>query len=459
MKTIRIQLFAAAALMLSLAACDKFLERKPEGLLPEEAIQTPQDLQEVLNSIYDIMANTYNGTIQNVGELISDNLDRPVQNDDYTEVWQRNTNFFNGSVGFAFRQCYRIVLRSNTVIDASNKVSGLTASAQVRTEAEARFLRALAHFEVVRLFAQPYGATPNNTHLGVAIRTTTAPDALPRSTVAEVYNQVLADLQFAEANLPESNGVYATKWSAKALLCRVYFQMQDYELAALYANDVISNGPFSLGTTPTFYTWPQVSPEAIFVVYSAPRGDEVSDNRSGGLRGNYSTLGITTLRITQEFFVGTQNSTGPRSSLFESDTQEDITFYRTNMFNEVNFHIPILSLTEMHLTRAEAYAYLGVNLNAAKDDINAIRERAYGTDVLNLGDNPTPDAVKAAARLERRYELAFTGDRVQQLKRRGVEGENIIVRGAPWNCPGMVIQFPVTEQVDGFPLNPTGGCN
>ena len=50
------------------------------------------------------------------------------------------------------------------------------------------------------------------------------------------------------------------------------------------------------------------------------------------------------------------------------------------------------------------------------------------------------------------------GDRVQSLKRRGAADENILIREAPWNCPGMILQFPISEQTDIFPLNQTGGC-
>jgi tetratricopeptide (TPR) repeat protein len=457
-----ISIIISAVLLLSLTACEDFLDKKPDQLTPDEAIQTPQDLQEVLNSVYDIVANTYDGRLQNMGELLGDNLARPNQNDDFTEIWQRNTIFFNGTVGDGFRQCYRTILRANTVMENIGNV-GLSDSEALRIESEAKFLRALAHFDAVRLFAQPYGFTDANNHFGVAIRTSTRPDALPRPTVAAVYNQILADLAFAEANLPDVNdankGVYADKWAAKALLSRVYFQMHEYELAASYATEVIESSPYQLQDTLSFYTWPQKSSEAIFMVYSAPRGENVSDNRSGAFRGSYSTLGNTTLRMQPDFYTGATSNGGPRAGFYVQVQQDESTFFLTNIFNADNFHIPILTITEMMLTRAEALSYLNVNLNTAVNDINLIRSRAYGNDLFNLPESATSDQIRSAARTERRFELAFTGDRTQQLKRRGAEGEDILIRNAPWDCPGMALQFPVTEQVDGFPLNPTGGCN
>ena len=69
-----------------------------------------------------------------------------------------------------------------------------------------------------------------------------------------------------------------------------------------------------------------------------------------------------------------------------------------------------------------------------------------------------PCAHIEAARLERRLEFPFNGQRFYDLKRMGSQGEEIIVRGAPWDCNGMVLQFPAVEGTDVFPLNPTGGC-
>ena len=445
---------------ISFSACEKLLERKPPGeLLPEEAIQTASDLEELLNSVYDIAGNTYNGNYQNPGELLSDNLARPQQQDDYTSVWLRSTTIFNGSTGNAYAELWRIVLRANTVLENIDAVEGLSPERAVEIEAEARFLRAVATFDAVRLWAQPYGFTPDNSHPGVAIRTNTTPDAAVRSSVGEVYAFVLDDLNFAAANLPESNDIYATSWSAKGFLTRVYMQMQEYATAADLANDVINNGPFSLDTLGGWYKFPEVTPEAVFVIYSAPLGGGAFNDRSGALRGNYNSAGVNPpLRIAEEFFNGIQEGT-PRAAFFEEREQDGNILYVTNLFNATPFHIPLVTLTEMHLTRAECLAYLNQDLATAIADVNAIRERARGNSGTNLPSSASADDIRDAARIERRYELFGTGDRVQQLKRRGVEGEEIVIRDAPWDCPGMVLQFPAVERVDGFPLNETGGCN
>jgi hypothetical protein len=88
------------------SSCEDLLERTPpedgQNVLPENAIETPENVREVLISAYDVLGNTYNGNAQNLFNLLSDNLERPVQQDDYTSVWLRNTSIFNGNVGSVF---------------------------------------------------------------------------------------------------------------------------------------------------------------------------------------------------------------------------------------------------------------------------------------------------------------------------------------------------------------------
>ena len=52
-------------------------------------------------------------------------------------------------------------------------------------------------------------------------------------------------------------------------------------------------------------------------------------------------------------------------------------------------------------------------------------------------------------------------NRISEIKRIGAKGENIDKRGAVWNCPGLVLQFPQGEMASNtsFQRNPEGGCN
>ncbi|MFT6279613.1 MAG: hypothetical protein ACJAU0_002444 [Flavobacteriales bacterium] len=112
------------------------------------------------------------------------------------------------------------------------------------------------------------------------------------------------------------------------------------------------------------------------------------------------------------------------------------------------------------LIRAEALGEQNNELDQAIGYINLIRDRAFGEGFNDLDPNSTAEEVIEAARLEFFKETLCEGKLIDQLKRRGTMGENITVRSAPWDCPGMAIQFPNGEtSAAGFILNDEGGCN
>ncbi|MFN2423805.1 MAG: RagB/SusD family nutrient uptake outer membrane protein [Cryomorphaceae bacterium] len=464
-RNFKLSVLFALLIAFTTTSCEDILEQQPpdagDNVLPSEAVRTFSDLEEVLISAYDVLANTYNGSIQNLPSVIIDDLDRPFNQDNYSEIWLRSTNIFNGSVGGAFFNSYIAILRSNTVIENLDNVPGDN-SEKLRVEAEARFIRALCHFDLVRLFAQPYGFTPDNGHAGIAVRTTTDVENAPRNSVAQVYNFVLADLQFAKEHLSENTDVYASANAARALEALVRFQRHEYDLAYSLSNEVINSGQTSFDdNNVNMFTFPQVSPEAIFYIFSFEFSPGNVDSRNGAFRGNYLSEGANvTLRLSQDFYEGATatSASAPRAELFEEREVDGNLFFVTNKFDAEFFHIPVISHTQMMLIRAESAGELNLGIDEAIADINRIRERAYGGIINNLPNSANAQAVIDAARMESRYELAFTGQRFHDLKRRGAQGEDIVVRGAPWDCPGMVLQFPSTEETDLFPLNPAGGC-
>lgn len=463
LKKIRIA-FVLSLLLVSAVSCKNLLEQKPpetgSSVLPAEAIQTSEDLKELLNSAYDVLANTYNGDYQNLPTLMTDNLARPINQDNYVSVWLRNSNIFNGAVGDGFKQLSIAILRANTVLENVDNVTGLSDADRARYIAEAHFIRGLCHFDAVRAWAQPFGFTPDNSQPGIAIRQSSAIVNAPRATVADVYNFVLSEIEQAEAGLPETNGVYATKWSAIALEAEVRFQQHNYQKAYDLSDSLLTSAPEYFDTEVNKYQFPQVSPEAYFYVYSYPLTDGTVDSRNGVFRGNYNSTGNPALRVTEQFYNINKafGDSTARGLLYSKLDQDGNITYVTKMFDAEYFNIPLFTVTQMMLIRAESAAEIGNDLGQAIDDINAIRERAYDSNVANMLNNASANEVIQAARLERRLEFPFNGERFHDLKRMGSQGENVIVRGAPWDCNGMILQFPSVEQSDLFPLNPTGGC-
>lgn len=446
-------------------SCEKLMNvETPDDVVTfDQALNTTDDMQSLLNSCYDVMANAYYGNQQNLSELLSDNLDAPYINDDYSEVYIFSTLFFNGTIGSFYSEPYISIQRINTILENFDRIQDLNDENRKRFEAEARFLRAVNHYEELQLFAQPYGYTSDNSHPGIAKMDKLSFETKARSSVGEMYNFIIEDLTFALNNLENSNvlnGVpYVDKWAAKAMLARVYFQMNDFEKASEYASDVIDSGPFTLDSLNV--RWSEaISTENIFTLII-----NLSDGRSSSLISNYRSDNndLPTLRATRDYYEDLYVD-GPLATPTDKRTEwfaiknagTPDYFYAISRFDKDVFNIPFLNLTETMLIRAESNAELNGNLFAAISDLNKIKARA-GIALLN--ENSSADIIRTHARLERRKEMIGEGRYAYDLKRRGALGEDISIRNAPWNCNGMILQFPISENTSNFEMNLTGGCN
>lgn len=462
-----LSLFVAASFLLS-SCSDSLLEKKPEQenlFVGTEAIKSAEDLEKLNRSVYDVAANLYGGQIQNFSELLGDNLNEPNAQNDYTQIYTRRTDFFNGNITDRYKDAYISIYRANVVLEKIEEFADVTPEQKTRLEAEAKFLRAFNHYSLVNLWAQPFGFSPGNNQLGIVIRDRVSQEALPRATVDEVYRLILSDLEFAEANLPDQNGIYATRWAAKALLSRIYLTMNRYDRAGALADEIIKSNRFQLDDSLHALNRRYASgsnSEQIFTVvsYNGPNGP--ANERGRGFVDNYRIDGAApnpSLRALPEFYnLATADTNDLRGKNWYRviNPGGNNEFIGILKFNALFMWVPVIHYTEMILTRAEAFAASGTDQTTALNDLNSIRVRA-GLEPL---DGLSGQALINAIRAERRLEMAFEGDRTTQLKRLGALGQNILSRGAPWNCPGMVLQFPNAENSSlGFVMNPTGGCN
>jgi tetratricopeptide (TPR) repeat protein len=448
--------FATGCVLLH--SCSKPIDIEPIGLQTRDSVlKTEADFLALLNSSYTVLASNtyYGGRWQIVNDLLSDHIDQGELNGGYLQIFNRNTNIFTGTVTGFYAEPYFAIFRANTILENLDRISG---GSKNNFEGQAKFIRALGHFDLVRVFAQPYQRTGENSQPGLVVRTTTSITA-PRLSVAQTYNQIIQDLKDAETKLPTQNGVYPTSWAAKALLARVYFQMNDFTNAYNYANQVINSGQFALDADPTKRFSNSNSTEPIFkLVYETnnPTG------RFSAIRENYRYVEpqLPTLRVAQALYSNVNSRpTDKRRAWFKKATgPQDI--YVTTKYDSLIFNMPVIHLTEMKLIRAESAAELNQNLTVGINDINDIIRRAYGTNSgFELTSSANAQTLLNTVRREREIEMAFEGDRVQQLKRRGAKGEAISIRNAPWNCPGMIFIIPTSEiNQNNIQQNPEGGC-
>ncbi len=454
-------------LSLSFGSCEKILEIDPIAIIPKDSVfNSDANVRAVLNSCYDVLASDkwYNGRIQQFNDLLGDEFYGAELGSTKGEIYNRNTSIFNGDIGPYHKEPYFAIQRANEVIANSAVISE---SFRNNAEGQAKFIRAIAFFDLVKIFAQPYGFTTDNSHLGIVMLTEPSTENnIPRSTVKQVYDQIIADLKDAETKLPATNGVYANKWAAKALLARVYFQQNNFQQAYVYANDVLTNATSTKGKTFAqidFVNLPYTdrfsktgSQEAIFETVN-----DVNIIRSNTYRGTYSDGDSPEMKLLPSVYTtNTSNANDKRATAWYAAGNSNL-FRLLKKFQTQDFINTIFHFTEMKLIRAEAAAELNQNLPIALSDINDIKRRAFGTAVTLVPANATAAQIKDQVRIERQKEMIGEGDRVQQLKRMGAKGEAIFIRNVIWNCRGMILQFPGSQISlnTSFVKNPEGGCN
>jgi hypothetical protein len=308
----------------------------------------------------------------------------------------------------------------------------------------------VALFELVNYFAQPYSAGNPSTNAGVPI-VLTAPKYVydstsafvSRSSVEDVYNQVISDLTDAVAKLPESaDNARATKYAAKAFLARVYMNKHDYVNAAAMANDVIESGQFNLVSTfNQAFNNVGNSPEDIFGIQQTAQSNAGTTNN--GIvtfyatyptgRGDAQTDGY--LDDNSGYFSHFEDQDFRKTYVYGGTSIQSIDGYYTSKWSAFYKTVPVIRLAEIYLTRGEA------NLRKSGpptggvtpvDDINIVRARA-GASLL--------DEVTGSDFVEERLrELSFEGDRLWTLKRL-----QLPVDGLPYNDPTLVLPIPQRE--------------
>ena len=209
-------------------------------------------------------------------------------------LYDYSRNIASSITEYAWELGYRTIGNCNQVIEMGTELGENRTAEETVLMGENYYLRALSYFLLVNEFAQPYSNNPTQ-NPGLPLKLSSDPNDLPqsRSTVAEIYDQVVKDLKDAITymTLPEGmsskNCCYATKEAAQALLARVYLYMENWEGAWEMANAVISSGRFELlrGDEYAIYSQhvPEENSETIFAVRRTKLKDDGGYGKMGGL--------------------------------------------------------------------------------------------------------------------------------------------------------------------------------
>ena len=446
--------------VLAFSACNKDLIERPRSVVAENFYNTAAEVQTAVGAVYsDLRANNhavYIGFLDIISEY-GYGRGSYAQVNDFQAF---NTNNVN-RVGDFWNLFYLSIRDANLVIKNAPHGKDISQADITSNVAEARFLRALCYFHLVRCWG------------GVPLRTEENMDEpdLKRSSVDSVYQLILSDLNDAVTNLPQTQAEVGrpTRYAAETMLADVDLNLGKYADAATAAEAVISSGKYGLvpvtsteGFQKIFGPDVTTTPEEVFYLkYTRQIG-----------QGNYM-LWILNHPSTNYFnFGGSYANYGDDSIPFYKNwNNADL---RKGMWDTINFGLgnttlvcnkyrdnqavskdgagndqPEYRYAEVLLIYAEAACRAAGHPTAeAMEALNEVHRRAYGQNPTSpsavdfkLADYDEDSFIDLVIQ-ERGYEFQYEGKRWFTLKRTG-KFQEAILENRKINIPQAVYLWPI----------------
>lgn len=466
--------------MFALTGCmDNFLSTKPEGSLsPENFYESEEDAVAAIYSVYERLGTNGLYNMDGVMYILANASDQTqpfganaerVALDDYSYT------ALNTITSAWWKTSFQIINRANAV---TNNVPDIQMDETLRASivGEAQFLRALAYFNLVRM----YGKVPVITQETESF----ADIKEPRAPVDSVYAQIIRDLENAEEVLPElgsyspDNQGRATIGAAKTLLAKVYLTRERWQEAADKAKEVMDSGNYGLFEDYAHVFSPEFEngKEHIFSI-QFHAGDQ-----DAGKQGRFWTYTAPNARKTDgKSIAGGGSSFGaifPEMKYFEEypdDYRKEVNFFTDWTFSDgdtvsfephfFKYHDPGQTQSKKSSVNFPLFRYADVLLMFAEasneanggptaqayEALNQVRERAR----FNMADSVLPDlsgltqsGFRDAVLQERNWELAGEGKRWFDLKRTNrlldelkEDGKNIQGRNRLFPLPNLELEL------------------
>lgn len=457
------------ALAMTVSSCNKeFLSAVPELDLSDATVfNTPARVLSQVNGLY---GSAKNGSLFGGRYLIyndirgEDWVNRTTNSVTGYSTYQGNQDPSDSYLAGFWIQGYLTINRANLFLEglAANP-NAVSSTLAANYRGEAKFLRALTYFSLVQYFAKPY-ILDKGASAGLPLRlkgsVSSADNDMPRSTVAQVYAQILQDLNDAETELPDSYGTAllnttrAHKNSAIALKTRVKLAMGDYAGVIADANKIVSaTAPFKSSARVAHALQSDVS-----AVFKAPYTTTESifsfPMDATNAPGTQNQLGYYFNAGNVEYYLNTGSigiynnpqfaATDDRKTKLTVATTSVAKFPSSTKFSGVSpfvDYVPNIRYAEVLLNLAEAEAEAG-SLTRAVALLKAVHGRSDASYVFPVLDTKA-DVIKAIL-TERRIEFLAEGFRANDVTRRG---EPMVSFGA-----GATIQPTDPRYIYGIPL-------
>jgi len=422
----------------------------------DDFYKSKQDVETAINGIYqEFTVDGFYGMFNNqsiyINDLQTDYVKAGAQTNsahirELSNFAIQPTNLF---VGYAWEEHYTAINRANVVIDKLTEAAWLDEQSRQNYTNEARFLRALMYFNLVRYF----GGVPIVVHDGEG-------EGAPRNSIDEVYEQIVSDFTAAES-LPANYTTLdsrASSLAASALLSKVYLvwaqtltekgranQREYYQKAILYAQKVIDSGKYRL-LDKFIDNWSVDKKNGAEHIFSIEHDRTINANITGHctFATNWSNSEPVLLATSDKYYLQTDPRDQRRDGswakrLYDPNTGSDFEFTIPRFrkyIDSLNYANPassgnaagqstnttIIRYAEVLLIKAEAENELNGPTQAAYDAINQVRRRAYWSPYNNIQYTPSDGSTlelsglsqsefRERLREERRLEFVLEGQR------------------------------------------------
>ena len=465
-------IFLYTFIFITFISCDKFLEEDPKALIaPETFFASENDARQAVNGIYAILKNNslygqvgldhfYDNGADIIEPNRAANFVEPIGNYSMNEAIA-DVSVQKMSVADTWKDLYRIVLNANLIIERVTGNEAISEEAQTDIIADASFIRGLAYWHITNL----WGDAPYYTDVLPLEEIAT----LGRTDEETIINGVLADLQFAQANLQDSytgdQSGRASKWAAAIVMAKIYMKQQNWQAGLDKCLEIINQSPHSLLPTyaEVFDPANEYNAEIIWSLDFAkdirgqfeegvpqlagngnwrpsmfnprlrdePKNTAERDALSAALTARGEAFNGTGLQVASKDFAEKFPINDLRRPLNITDTYLGFELNFPYMAKFMNLKLDtsprfnhsdnrmIFRLADVYLMAAECENELNGPANAYPY-IHAVRERAYATQAEWELSGLTQQEFREAIYDERKWELAGEAHRRYDLIRWGI---------------------------------------
>lgn len=449
-------LWSFAAIITGSAACKKFVEVSAPGgqSTTTEVFSSDSSATAAMNGVYSLMMSANNSfadiSLTLYPGLSADELFNTAPNPPVDQFTQNTLASSNTMVQNMFwAQPYSYLYQVNAVLEGLSKTTQVSPSVKAQLTGEAEVVRAFCYFYLLELFQNVPLVTGTDYSVNAVL-----PQALP----AQIYAQMVGDLQNAQGllvpNYPTPGPLRPNRWTAAALLARIYLYGGNWAGAYVESSLAIDSGNYSLVP----------DPNKVFLAYS----NEAIWQLSPVVPGLNTFEGNTFIPADANIIPAYALDSGLLNAFEPGDLRRKDWLDSTRAVGQVYYYpykykvqtgntdlenYTILRLGEQYLIRAEALDHLG-NFQAAKQDLDTIRSRAQlpPTTATDL-----PSLLQAIYK-ERRIELFCEwGQRWFDLKRTGQAGAVLSSIKPAWKGTDTLYPIPWSQLVANSALNQNPG--